>query len=399
MYKTMKTLIIRAVAAALVLMCLCAAVSAERQPALYRAVTVGESRMMTEPGDWGETVTYLKKNRGVEILAVEPNFLYVRSGEFEGWIYRSRVKNVRRVDPVNTPPYGVVPFGYMACAQGDAPVMAEPDARSKLLITLHDGARLGIIGFENGWAKVIYKRQYGYLNTSFLRDITAVKAAPEEGTLKAPLAVYTSYYKTDDTEANQGRMMNIKVACEKLSSIVLQPGDKLDFNAQIGPYTLKNGYFVAPILTEGKMALNYGGGTCQVSSTLYNVLLQLPGITVLKRRAHGDNGASYLPHGVDAAVGNSALNLIYRNDYDFPVRVDASAQDGALYMSMWREDDFEKEMEVRRFAEMKMSDEAEEAVNGELPEPEQLTETPEETTAEEIPQETETPRFVFRWGT
>ena len=65
-------------------------------------------------------------------------------------------------------------------------------------------------------------------------------------------------------------------------------------------------------------------------------------------------------------------------------------------MSMWREDDFEKEMEVRRFAEMKMS---EEAVNGELPEPEQLTETPEETTAEEIPQETETPRFVFRWGT
>ena len=80
------------------------------------------------------------------------------------------------------------------------------------------------------------------------------------------------------------------------------------------------------------------------------MLLQLPGITVLKRRAHGANGASYLPHGVDAAVGNSTLNLIYRNDYDFPIRVDASAQDGALYMSMWREDDLEEELELRRLS-------------------------------------------------
>ena len=37
-----------------------------------------------------------------------------------------------------------------------------------------------------------------------------------------------------------------------------------------------------------------GGGICQVSSTLYNVLLQLPRLTILHRRAHGDNGAPYL---------------------------------------------------------------------------------------------------------
>ena len=53
---------------------------------------------------------------------------------------------------------------------------------------------------------------------------------------------------------------------------------------------------------------------------------------------------------MDAAVGSSNLNLIFRNDYDFPIRVDASAQDGALYISMWRADDLDREKERRRLA-------------------------------------------------
>ena len=320
----------------------------ENQTVLFRAVTVGESRMLTEPGDWGETVTYVKKGRRVDILEVLPNFLYVRADGYEGYLYRSRVKDVRAADPVNTPPYGVIVYTYMAKAAGDAPIRTSPENTADILITLHDGARVAVIGFENGWARLIYKRQYGFLSVEHLRDIVTVKSSPADDALKAPLAVYTSYYKTDDTEANIGRIMNIQVACAKLSAITLQPGEKLDFNRDVGPYNSENGYHVAPVLADKKLKLNYGGGTCQVSSTLYNVLLQLPGITIVKRRAHGANGASYLPHGVDAAVGNSALNLIYRNDYDFPIRIDASAQDGALYMSMWREDDWLEEAEIRR---------------------------------------------------
>jgi vancomycin resistance protein YoaR len=90
-------------------------------------------------------------------------------------------------------------------------------------------------------------------------------------------------------------------------------------------------------LLDGGVSLGYGGGTCQVSSTFYNAVLQLPGITVLYRRPHGPAGAKYLPHGVDAAVGNDYLNLVIRNDYDFPVRVEASSQDGALFMCIFRQ--------------------------------------------------------------
>ena len=90
------------------------------------------------------------------------------------------------------------------------------------------------------------------------------------------------------------------------------------------------------MLVDGNSKLGYGGGTCQVSSTLYNTVLQLPGLTVLQRRAHGPSAASYLPHGVDAAVGNDELNFRVRNDYPFPIRFDASSQDGALYISIYK---------------------------------------------------------------
>ncbi|MCR4885760.1 MAG: VanW family protein [Clostridiales bacterium] len=114
------------------------------------------------------------------------------------------------------------------------------------------------------------------------------------------------------------------------------PGGRLDFNADIGPYRASEGYMPAGVLVEGELQQGYGGGTCQVSSTLYNVVLQLPGLTVLQRRAHGDNGASYLPIGVDAAVGNSTLNFRFRNDYDFPIRIDGYSQDGALTIAIYR---------------------------------------------------------------
>ena len=87
----------------------------------------------------------------------------------------------------------------------------------------------------------------------------------------------------------------------------------------------------SPVLVDGDTVAGYGGGTCQVSTTLYNALLQIPqGIAIVYRRPHGPGGASYAPHGVDAAVGATNLNLIFRNDYPFPITIDCTASNGSL---------------------------------------------------------------------
>ena len=61
------------------------------------------------------------------------------------------------------------------------------------------------------------------------------------------------------------------------------------------------------------------------------------GITVLRRNPHGANAASYLPHGMDAASGTNTQNFIFRNDYDFPIRIDASTHDLALFVAIYKE--------------------------------------------------------------
>ncbi len=310
-------------------------------PRLYTAHTRVASKVF-ESVNKTEGINHtspIPANVYVAVHGLDPTFAYVSYTPYNitGYVKRVCLEWPKVQDKENTPPYGVDFNHYFTTVKAaDAPVLTDPKDDSEALITLHQGAKVSFIGFEDGYAKLIYHRQYGYIDSNLLNDPIPVYFHPENAGTDAPIASYTSFYKITTDETNIGRMKNIAVACEKLCALDLPSGFIMDFNRDIGPYRQSNGYFPAPVLTDGKTKLGYGGGTCQVSSTLYNVLLQLPGITVLQRRAHGNNGASYLPIGVDAAVGNSTLNLRFRNDFPYPIRIDASAQDGALTIAIYR---------------------------------------------------------------
>ena len=305
------------------------------EQALYTA-TADACIMREEESKTSKVVIRIPKGTTLEILKVNPNWVETSYGGETGYVLRNQISNVTPVDPVNTPPYGVFKHTYMAVTAAVTPVLHEPKADAAVKVTLQPGAKLSILDITDGWARVPYWREYAYVDTRLLKDLTPVSPTDTPVSGETPIAAFTSFYKVIETDANIGRMKNIAVACQKLCR-VLAPGEVLDFNKQIGPYTRGNGYFPAPVLVNGGVSLGSGGGTCQVSSTFYNTLLQLPHMTVLYRRPHGPAGATYLPHGVDAAVGNDSLNLRIRNDYDFPIRVEASAQDGALFMCIWKQ--------------------------------------------------------------
>ena len=304
--------------------------------ALYTALTADDCIMFAQTSRTAKSVARIPKNKSIEILAVDPEWVEARYGGKTGYIVRTQIHKVTPIDPVNTPPYGVFKHTYMAVTADVTPVLHAPQADAEVFITLQAGAKLSILDITDGWARIPYHRTYSYVDTRLLKDLTPVSPTDTPISGETPISAFTSFYKVVETDANIGRMTNIKVACEKLSRL-LAPGEELNFNQQIGPFTRGNGYKPAPVLVEGGVSLGSGGGTCQVSSTFYNTVLQLPHITVVYRRPHSPSGASYLPHGVDAAVGNDNLNLRIRNDYDFPIRVEASAQDGALFMCIWKQ--------------------------------------------------------------
>ena len=279
-----------------------------------------------------------------DVLYVGLRWLIVRRGTDIGYTMREWVDfgSIQPVDPVNTPPFNVQKHAYTAVTATKCHVRkdmsfnqgAEDDGNNYVI--LNPGTKLTVWKFYDGWAVVNYMREYGYIDPNELTELKPVSPTDEELYADCPIAAYTSYYKMIQTENNISRIHNIKVGCG-LVSIVLQPGEQFDGNEVMGPYGPKRGYEPAIVMYQGKDVLGYGGGTCQVSSTLYNAVRQLPGLRIDWRRPHGASGATYLPIHCDAAVGTDRQNFKFTNMYDFPIRIEAcTSSDGALSMRIYK---------------------------------------------------------------
>lgn len=297
-------------------------------------------RMRAQQSGDSEVVCAIRAREPITVYAVYPSYVLAEYNGNVGYIIRTWVdENMVTLDPVNTPPYGVVTAQYVATLTHDqTPVYVAPSTQSEINdIRPGKGSKVAVLEFVDGFAKVLYWRSYGYIEASELTDLVVVAQGEEPLSEETPIAAFCSFFAYNTgSEANEGRCKNIVRSCE-LMTRVMQPGESLDFNAQIGPYKKANGYFPAPVLIDGGSQLGYGGGTCQSSSTLYNTVRQIPRITIVKRRPHGPGCARYLPMHQDAAVGNVDLNFIFRNDCAYPIRILAeSTGEGTLCIQIFK---------------------------------------------------------------
>jgi vancomycin resistance protein YoaR len=126
--------------------------------------------------------------------------------------------------------------------------------------------------------------------------------------IKDKLADYaTKWVGTPD------RQTNVRITTEYASNVILAPGEVYDFNKQVGPRTPERGYKLAPgIVGPGKLEDVFGGGICQVSTTLFNAAFEA-GLEILERRNHSIF-INHYPLGRDATVSTGTPNLRFRND-------------------------------------------------------------------------------------
>ena len=286
--------------------------------------------MRSRPDKESEALGGLKARDRVYIWGFDQHWLFCWD-EAVGTYYIGR-HNVVEIEPIisGIDPYGVVQNRFVAVIANDTALRAQPDENAEIIDTYPADTRVSLWHVVDGWAVVPYKRVVGYIYVGDIKELTPVAPTVEYAQDGDILAAFTTFYSIEESELNTGRMINLQVGCDYISK-TYQPGEEFDFNKTAGPYRRSRGYMPSPVLIDGTTVAGYGGGTCQVSTTLYNALLQLPeGMTILYRRPHGPGGAKYAPHGVDAAVGADTLNLEFRNDFDFPVYLDCTVQNGAM---------------------------------------------------------------------
>jgi len=118
-----------------------------------------------------------------------------------------------------------------------------------------------------------------------------------------------------------GRSVNVRNAASKIDGIVIAPGQTFSFNEAVGARTLERGFTWAPEIQGDEMTTGVGGGTCQVSSTLFAAALHAT-MTVVERQSHS-RPSSYAPLGLDATVSWPRVDLRIQNTLGFPVMVHA----------------------------------------------------------------------------
>lgn len=125
---------------------------------------------------------------------------------------------------------------------------------------------------------------------------------------------------------------NITLAAARLDGVILSPGATFSFAKALGPATAERGFLKANAIRNGELSPEFGGGICQLSSTVYNAALRA-NLKIVERHRHLWRVKS-VPPGLDAAVfyGNYDLKLL--NDSGVPLVLHVRTEGDRLIASI-----------------------------------------------------------------
>ena len=130
----------------------------------------------------------------------------------------------------------------------------------------------------------------------------------------------TSFAKSPQNAAD--RVFNIRKAAAAIDGVILAPDAAFDCNAVLGDRNEENGWRMAAGIRGGQYVQEYGGGVCQVSSTLFNAVM-MADLPITERHPHSWP-MSYVDIGRDATISTGGKNFCFVNSTGAPLTLSAS---------------------------------------------------------------------------
>ena len=137
---------------------------------------------------------------------------------------------------------------------------------------------------------------------------------------------------TTKVTGSSNRITNIKLAIEKCNHAVLLRNEEFSFNDIVGDQNEETGFKMAGAIENGKPVQAYGGGICQVSSTIFVAVLYA-NLEIVERWNH-DLVSGYVPAGLDAAVAWGELDFRFANNTPYPIKLEISYVNGYLTVTV-----------------------------------------------------------------
>lgn len=116
------------------------------------------------------------------------------------------------------------------------------------------------------------------------------------------------------------RQNNMQITCNTLNNVEIGPGETFSFCDTVGKATAEKGYQEADIFVDGEKKKGFGGGNCQISTTIYNAVAKIPELEVIERHNHSRD-VKYIEKGKDAAVAYGSYDFKFKNNTDGVIRI------------------------------------------------------------------------------
>ena len=142
------------------------------------------------------------------------------------------------------------------------------------------------------------------------------------------LGSYTTY-----VSGSWNRQFNVSRAASFVNGTVVNSGQIFSYNDVVGYTNEANGYLPAPGYLRGKTVDMFGGGVCQVSSTLYYATLK-SNLEIVTRFCH-QFAPSYITWGCDATVNDGWPDYCFRNTTNYPIKIVTGYSGGYLTVSIY----------------------------------------------------------------
>ncbi|MDD5569233.1 MAG: VanW family protein [Candidatus Pacebacteria bacterium] len=140
---------------------------------------------------------------------------------------------------------------------------------------------------------------------------------------------------TQIIDSTQNRIDNIKNGAAAINGLVIEPDQEFSLLNALQPFDASNGYAKEIVIKDGVSTPDYGGGLCQLSTTLFRAVLDA-GLPVTMRRNHSFWLPYYNPPGTDATIFEPSPDFRFVNDTGKYVLIQARVDENLnLIIDFW----------------------------------------------------------------
>lgn len=130
------------------------------------------------------------------------------------------------------------------------------------------------------------------------------------------------------------RIHNIETGAEAVNGTLIKPGEEFSLNKVLGEVDAENGYLPELVIKDNQTIPEYGGGLCQIGTTLFRGTIN-SGLPVTQRRNHSYRVFYYEPAGTDATIYSPWPDYRFINDTKNHILIQYRIEGDDLYFDFW----------------------------------------------------------------